>query len=127
VPTIFAANESSVLIDGTAVEGVRAVEYRQERARSSVYALGSDERVGMVSGPKVVEGRIRVASTSATLDGIDPNTPFQIAAQLKQGATTMTVTFDECFLLQKSFELGVGQHGEALYAFTATRVREVIG
>jgi hypothetical protein len=124
VPTIFAANESSVLLDGEPIEGVRAIEYRQERVRSSVYALGSAERIGVVSGPQIVEARLKVASADARLDGLDPNTPFQIAAQLKQGSTTQTVTFDECYLTQKTFELGVGSHGEALYAFTATRVRE---
>jgi hypothetical protein len=124
VPTIFAANESSVLLDGEPVEGVRAIEYRQERFRSSIYALGSAERVGLVSGPQVVEGRLKVASSDPRLDALDPNASFQIAAQLKQGATTKTVTFDECYMTQKTFEMGVGSHGEALYAFTATRVRE---
>ncbi len=124
MPTIFAANESSVLLDGEPIEGVRAVEYRQENARSSVYALGSAERIGLVSGPQVVEGRLKVASSDPRLDALDPNASFQIAAQLKQGATTKTVTFDECYMTQKTFEMGVGSHGEALYAFTATRVRE---
>jgi hypothetical protein len=124
VPTIFAANESSVLLDGEPVEGVRAIEYRQQRVRSSIYALGSAERIGLVSGPQVVEGRLKVASSDPRLDALDPNASFQIAAQLKQGSTTKTVTFDECFMTEKSFELGVGSHGEALYAFTATRVRE---
>jgi hypothetical protein len=124
VPTIFAANESSVLLDGEPVEGVRAIEYRQERVRSSIYALGSAERIGLVSGPQVVEGRLKVASSDPRLDALDPNASFQIAAQLKQGATTKTVTFDECYMTQKTFEMGVGAHGEALYAFTATRVRE---
>jgi hypothetical protein len=37
------------------------------------------------------------------------------------------VTFDECFLQEKTFDMSVGSHGEALYSFTATRVREEIG
>ena len=124
MPTIFAANESSVLLDGEPVEGVRAIEYRQQRVRSSIYALGSAERIGLVSGPQVVDGRLKVASSDPRLDALDPNASFQLAAQLKQGATTKTVTFDECYLTEKSFELDVGSHGEAFYAFTAIRVRE---
>lgn len=124
MPTIFAANESSVLLDGKPLEGVRAIEYRQERVRSSIYALGSAERVGLVSGPQIVEGRLKVASSDPRLDALDPATPFQIAAQLTHGDTKKTVTFDECYMTQTSFELGVGSHGEALYAFTATRIRE---
>ena len=127
MPTIFAANESSVLIDGAAVEGVRSIEYRQHRVRSNVYALGSTERIGMISGPQVVEGRLSVASATATLDALGGEAPFQLSAQFRHGDTALTVTFDECFLQEKSFALGVGAHGEAAYAFTATRVREETG
>jgi hypothetical protein len=124
--TIFAANESTVQIDGEAVDGVRSIDYRHVSVRQNVYALGSAERVGMVSGPQSVEGMLRVTSTSAKLNGIG-DTQFQLTAQLRHGETTMTVTFDECFLQSRSFELGVGGHGEASYGFTAVRVREEAG
>jgi hypothetical protein len=123
--TIFASNESSVMIDGEAVEGIRAVEYRYVQERKNVYALGSAERIGMVSGAQSVEGLLRIASTSQKLNAIG-DTQFQITAQLKHGETKMTVTFDECFLQSKSFEMGVGTHGEATYGFTAVRVREEV-
>lgn len=127
MPTIFAANESTALIDGEAVEGLRSIEYRRQQVRQNVYALGSAERIGLVSGPQVVEGRLMVASTSPKLDSLASDVPFQISAQLRQGTTQMTVTFDECYLLEKTFNLGVGGHGEAIYSFTATRVREELG
>jgi hypothetical protein len=122
--TIFAANESSVLLNGKAVDGVRGIEYRHHQVRSNLYALGSAERVGMVSGPQVVEGRLRVVSTSADLNALAGENAFQITAVLKHGATQMTVTFDECHLAQKSFTMETGGAGEAVYEFTATRVRE---
>jgi hypothetical protein len=124
MPVLFAASESIVLIDGQAVEGVRSIDYRFKQVRTSVYGLGSVERIGMISGPQSVEGVLRIASTSATLNGLTTDTMFQITAQLKHGATQMTVTFDECFLTEKSFAMAVGEHGEAVYGFTATRVRE---
>jgi len=124
--TIFAANESSVQIDGEPVEGVRAIEYRQVAVRQNVYALGSAERIGMVSGPLSVEGVLRVASTNTKLATIG-DTQFQLTALLRHGDTNVTVTFDECFLQTKSFELGVGSHGEASYGFSAIRVREEAG
>lgn len=124
--TIFAANESSVQIDGEPVEGVRAIEYRQVAVRQNVYALGSAERIGMVSGPLSVEGVLRVASTNTKLATIG-DTQFQLTALLRHGETNVTVTFDECFLQTKSFELGVGSHGEASYGFSAIRVREEAG
>jgi hypothetical protein len=127
VATLFAANESSVMVDGERIEGVRAVEYRNEQSRENVYSLGGAERIGIVSGPQVVEAQIRVASTNSVLDGKLGDNQFQVTAQLQHGETTMTVTFDECYLLDKSFTIGVGGVGEALYSFTATRVREELG
>jgi hypothetical protein len=124
MPTVFSANESQVLVDGEVVEGVRAIEYRHLQERASLYALGSAERIGAISGAQLVEGRLQVASTSAKLNGLTGDTPFQILANLQRGGARMTVTFDECLLSEKSFAVAVGGHGEATYAFTATRVRE---
>jgi hypothetical protein len=126
MPTIFAASESSVQVNGEAVEGVRAIEYRHFQARTNVYGLGSVERIGLISGPQVVEGRLRVASTSQALNALVGDAQFQITAQLRHGPAQMIVTFDECFLQEKSFDMGVGGHGEAVYSFTATRVREEV-
>lgn len=127
MPTIFAANESTVLLNGETVEGVRSIEYRFQQVRENIYALGSVERIGMTSGPQSVEGRLLVASTSPALDGLDKNAPFAISAQMRQGNAQMTVAFDECYLLEKSYNIIVGGHGEAVYRFTATRVREEMG
>lgn len=127
--TLFAASESSVMVDGEAIEGVRAIEYRHLQQRSNVYALGSTERVGMVSGGQSVEGRLRVASTSAKLNALTG--PFQVIGTLRHtGADnktkTMTVTFDECYLTDKSFAIETSGHGETVYTFSAIRLREEV-
>ena len=122
--TIFAANDSGVLINGEAVEGVQAIDYRYRQARENVYALGSAERIGMVSGARYVEAKLTVASTVQALDGVLDDEPFQVTAQLRQGDVSMTVAFDDCHLLEKTFSLEVGGHGKAIYRFIATRVRE---
>jgi hypothetical protein len=124
MPTLFASNESSVMINGEAVEGVRAIEYRRQQVRTNIYGLGSAERIGMISGPLIVEGLMRVTSTSPALDKLMGDKAFQVTANLKHGSAGMTVTFDECFIKEKSYTMEVGGHGEALYTFTATRVRE---
>jgi hypothetical protein len=124
MPTIFAANESQVLVDGTQIEGVRSIEYRTVQSRESIFGLGGAERIGMVSGPQLLEGRIHVASTAAVLDALTVDQSFQVSAVLVHGETRKTVTFDECFLQEKSFDMSVGSHGESLYSFTATRARE---
>src|SRR2546421_1103930 len=127
MPTIFAANESNVLLNGKPLEGVRSIEYRHVQARSSIYSLGSPERIGVTSGRIAVEGLMRVVSTNDALNKLKPDASFQVIANLKHGDTKMTVTLDECFLTEKSFAMEVGGQGEALYAFTATRVREDAG
>ncbi len=124
--TVFAANESSIILDGAPVDGVRSIDYRHHQARSNVYALGSSERIAIVSGPAFVEGRVTVASTSLAFDGIRGDQPFQLIAQLRHGDTTVTATFDNCQLTEKTFELGTGAHGEATYTFSAERVREEV-
>src|SRR5437899_1104504 len=124
MPTLFAANESSVMLDGKAVEGVRSIEYRYQQVRTNIYALGSAERIGMISGPQSVDGILRVVSTSAAFNALTTDKSFQVIVQMKHGDAKMTVTLDECFLKEKSFNMEVGGTGEALYSFTATRVRE---
>ena len=127
MPTIFAANESRVLVNGNAIEGVRTLAYRRAQARESVYAVGSAERIGVVSGNAVFEGQLRVASTAQALDEIPADTSFQISAVLSHADLRMTVTLDECYLQEKSFDMSVGGHGESVYSFTATRAREERG
>lgn len=124
MPTIFAANESRVLVNGNAVEGVRSLAYRRVQARESVYAIGSAERVGVISGAAAFEGQLRVASTAPAIDQIAPDGSFQISAVLRHNDVQMTVTLDECFLQEKNFDMSVGGHGESVYSFTATRARE---
>ena len=117
------------MVDGEAVEGVRAIEYRHQQLRTNVYALGSTERIGMVSGGQQVEGRLRVASTNGKLNGLAGDRVFQVIATLKHTGPDnktkqMVVTFDECYLLDKNFSLETSGHGEATYTFSAIRVKE---
>jgi len=124
MPTIYAANASSVLVDGQAVEGVQALEYRRAAERANVYAVGSAERIDVISGPISVDGRIRVASASPALDAKLGDDFIQITVVLRHGDTEVTLSFQDCLLTEKSFGLGVGGHGEATYGFTATRVSQ---
>jgi hypothetical protein len=52
------------------------------------------------------------------------NKEFTISATLRHGDTTRHVTFDNCFMEDKQFNLSSQSHGETVYSFTATRVRE---
>ena len=55
--TIFAANESQVLVNGKAVDGVRSLEYRVVQTRENIYGLGTNERIGTVSGARTKRSR----------------------------------------------------------------------
>ena len=122
---VFSANQSEVRVGNELILGVRSIEYRSQRARREVTALGTDERIAVYYGAKTVVGTIRVASTSPVLDHLlaEPEA-FQIVATLAHGETRRSVAFDECWMDGKSFAIDDGGHGETLYSFSSTRVRE---
>jgi hypothetical protein len=125
VPKVFSANSSGILIDNEPIEGVRGIDYQQMRETSEIFALGTEERVAVYHGAKRVRGRIRVASASKKLDDFATSGgPFQIVCNLRHGETQRSVAFDECHISAKDFTMAAGGHGETIYEFSATRVRE---
>lgn len=130
MPKIYAANRSNVLVDGEALEGVQTLHYRVVIERQDIRALGSDERVDVAFGLRTVEGELVVRSSSDKLDTIlAASTRFQVVANLKKDVgmvteSTRTVSFDDCFVTGKRFDMDAGDTARTLYSFTATRVRE---
>jgi len=123
--TILSANASSVMLDDEVIEGLQEITYKLNKSRQDVPAIGTDERIGVDFGLKIVTGTLKVKSDNATLDThLADNTVFQIVANLKKGEALRTVTFDECYLDDKNFELETSDVASAVYTFTATRVRE---
>jgi len=131
MPTILSAKESQVLLAGpeggagAPIEGLQAISFRVNRSRQDIAAIGSDERIGVDFGLKLVVGTLTVRSTSTTLDSIlDKNDTFQITANLKKGDLTRTVAFDQCYLDDKQVGLDANGVVVSTYTFSATRVRE---
>lgn len=122
--TVYAANQSSLKVGEETVEGVRAIEYRRATVRQDLYAIGSSERIRVISGPQSVEGRIRVASASTKLDGLGAEEVFQMMATFGGAGDPVVVSFHDCLLTEKTFSMSAGAHGEAVYSFTAVRVTE---
>lgn len=126
--TILSASGSKVTIDGSPVEGLQAIEYKYNRSRKDIEAVGSDERIGVDYGLKVVTGTLKVKSADTKLDGLlnkpTEEAKFQIVAELKKGQVVRKVTFDDCWLDDKSFSMDANGVGMSTYAFSATRVRE---
>jgi hypothetical protein len=122
---VFDAYASSVKVNQETIEGLQSIEFAETKARRDVGAIGTDERITVYFGTKVVNGRIRVASGNATLDGLlKDNKEFTISAVLKHADKSRNVTFDSCYLDDKSFSMSAQAHGETIYSFTATRLRE---
>lgn len=125
MPQVFTAFASAVKVNEETLEGLQSIEYTTVKNRQHIGAIGTDERIAVYFGLKLVNGKLRVASINKTLDGfLAANTQFSISVTLKQGEVVRQVTFDDCFLEDKSFSMISDGHGESLYSFTATRVRE---
>lgn len=131
MPTILSAKESQVLLAGpnggagAPIEGLQAITYKVDHNRQDVAAIGTDERIGVDFGLRVVNGTLTVKSTSAELNTIlSNNGTFQITANLKKGDLAKTVAFDECYLDGKQVGLDANGVLVTTYTFNATRVRE---
>jgi len=131
MPTILSARESQILLAGPTggagapIEGLQAITYRVNRSRSDIAALGTDERIGVDFGLKLVIGALTVKSTSESLDAmLANNDTFQLTANLKKGDLLKTVAFDQCYLDDKQVGLDANGVVVTTYTFTATRVRE---
>src|SRR4051812_44288588 len=112
MPTIFSANRSSVLVNGTPVEGLQSLVYRVVTERQDVRAIGTDERVDVIFGLRTVQGELVVASANTDLDAaLTDRSKFQIVANLKRDeaeGAKRTLSFDDCFVEGKSFSLSSG-------------------
>jgi hypothetical protein len=125
MPQIYTAFASEVKVNEETIEGLQSIEYNVVKNRQHVGAIGTDKRIAVYFGLKVVTGKLRVASGNATLDGLlASNAEFTIAATLKHGDSQRKVTFHTCFMEDKTFALSALQHGESIYDFTATEVIE---
>ena len=128
MPTIYSANRSSVLVNGTAIESLQSLVYRVVTERQDVRAIGTDERVDVIFGLRTVQGELVVQSANTELDThLTDRSKFQIVANLKRDeaeGAKRTLSFDDCFIEGKSFALSSGGSVSTTYTFTATRARE---
>ncbi len=128
MPKILTANRSNVQIDGAALEGLQSISFRQIREQEDVMAIGSEERIGVAYGATRVSGQLVVTSSADILNThMAEGTSFQIVAQLKKelgtGQASQTVTFDDCYVRDRTFGISANRTGTTTYEFTATRVR----
>lgn len=135
--SVISANVSDIKCDGETIPGLQSIEFKIMRNRQNIHRIGSEERLGVDYGPMYVVGVLRVRSTYPKFDtilikGQAEVTPFQLVIDLKSsalgtkawGQTVKTLTFDECYLEDKTFTLDANGIGISVYTFTATRIRE---
>lgn len=134
MPTILSAKQSQVLLSGpdgdagAPIEGLQAITYKVDHGRQDIAAIGTDLRIGVDFGLRVVNGTLTVKSTSTAFNKLlGNNDTFQITANLKKGELTKTVAFDGCYLDGKQVGLAADGVLVTTYTFTATRVREEEG
>jgi hypothetical protein len=125
---IASAAKSSVTIEGEPVEGVQSIDFSVKRRQADIEAIGSGERIGVESGQFVVTGSIRISSMNKLLDdrlyALTPES-FNMVITLVKGAEQIRqITFNECYLDDKSFEMSANGVGLTVYNFTSTTVLE---
>lgn len=128
MPTVFSANRSSILVDGKPVEGLQSLVFRVVTEREDIRAVGSNERIDVIFGLRTVKGELIVRSASFALDQLlTDRAKFQLVATLKRtegNDDVRTLSFDDCFVEGKAFQMDAHGSAATSYAFTATRVRE---
>lgn len=122
---IYSANDSTVLVDGNAIEGVKSLSYRIVTEREDIRAVGSRERVDVNFGLRTVQGELVVQSTSPELDKhLEAQSKTQIVGNLKKGEAKRSCAFDDCYVESKSMGMESGGIAISTYRFSAVRVRE---
>jgi len=125
---IVSAAKSSVTIDGEEVQGIQSIDFKVKRRQADVESVGWGERIGVESGQVIVTGKLKISSLNKKLDDLlymPVPEPFNMVATLMKGEEQIKkITFDECYLDDKSFEMTANGVGLTTYNFTSTRVRE---
>jgi hypothetical protein len=126
---VVSAAKSKVLVEGNEIPGIQSVDFKVRRRQADIEAIGVAERIGIEQGQVIVTGSLRISSLNTALDDylypVDPP-GFNMVLTLNVGVgiKVRQITFDECYLDDKTFEMTANGVGVTTYNFTATRVRE---
>jgi hypothetical protein len=126
---VVSAAKSKVLVEGVEIPGIQSVDFKVRRRQADIEAIGVAERIGIEQGQVIVTGSLRISSLNTALDDylypVDPP-GFNMVLTLNAGVgiKVRQITFDECYIDDKTFEMTANGVGVTAYNFTATRVRE---
>lgn len=131
-PMLVSASNSKVLMDGKDIPGIQSIDFKISRNRQNVHSISTDERIGAYYGALFVQGALKIRSAYEPLDkklyeSIPQLKHFQLVLELTpQGAdkATKKITFDECYVEDKSLGMDATGVMVTTYNFTSTRIRE---
>ena len=126
---IVSAAKSKVLVEGNEIPGVQSLDFKVRRRQADIEAIGVAERIGIEQGQVIVTGSLRISSLNTALDDFlypvdPPGFNMVLTLNVGVGIKVRQITFDECYLDDKTFEMTANGVGVTAYNFTATRVRE---
>ncbi len=126
---IVSAAKSKVLVEGNEIAGVQSLDFKVSRRQADIEAIGVAERIGIEQGQVIVTGSLRISSLNTALDDFlypvdPPGFNMVLTLNVAEGTKVRQITFDECYLDDKSFEMTANGVGVTAYNFTSTRVRE---
>jgi hypothetical protein len=119
-----------ILIDGKKVKGVQSINYKISKNRQNVHSIDSDKRIGSDYPDLFITGSIEAKSEISDLDKRIYETtpelkPFQIVLELQDNNINIKkITFDECYLEDKTFAMDANEVAITTYQFGSTRVKE---
>jgi hypothetical protein len=123
----WSARDSKVMVDSHEVTGLQSIEFKEDRSRRDIQAIGESLRQGVEYGVRVINGTLRVQSSCKPLeeklqeDDLE-KAKFTLVAQLKKGDQTLNINFQDCYLDNREFTMDVNGVGVAVYSFSATNV-----
>src|SRR5690606_9899754 len=127
----WSSRDSKVFIGTKELEGVQSIEWKVDRSRIDVDAVGSTLRQGVAYGTKRINGTIKIKSTSDLLDpllhkDIEADGKFNLQLQLKRNSSAddkeWTVTLQDCYLEKREVAMDVNGVAVGVYSFTATNI-----
>ena len=64
----WSARDSKVMVDSHEVTGLQSIEFKEDRSRRDIQAIGEPLRQGVEYGVRVINGTLRVQSSCKPLE-----------------------------------------------------------
>lgn len=129
---IFSSKYSTVTVTSDSgpetLSGLQSIEYKVVLNKEDHYEGGNHLRQYITYGNKVIQGLLRIKSTSSVLDQLldkmSEEKGFSLQAILSDGKNKKTLNFEGCYLEGKEYNMDVNGHGISAYSFSAQDMKQ---